>query len=459
MDDNKQFSLIDSFLQDTTPDYGNIGLKKPQKMDEQFTDASSQVDNAFLDQIGGRSEHTVVPSGRTAAGGRETKPIRDATTGDSALADAFRTLEAVDQHNELDVITDAEIANRVNYLLSLGHSPSRVASYAKKLAVEVQRDALKVPAAQSNTDETEAIAKTMGTDADYWEPNKFEMLGSAYIEPNFFRNSCKASFDKIKKEGHLHTLSVKKIAACPGCQYNNCGNCGLYSRPIVASASELKTVVKTALDKKGIKVTSTLKAALAQLRSGGEKEPQQLPYSRNTEKYVVRTAGDKQATVHKEASVEEIGTMVGSGIPLKDVYKTATAQYGKTSAMTAIKRYILGLKQSGAKIILAAIDCTLLKNKLATGNAIVGEKKCASCSYRNGMHCGLTGGTLLTFPGMDHVSSKHIVHAGVKDGHEVLFEFDLLDTGEDSPIEYKEVPEQADTDVILTRSSEINIED
>jgi hypothetical protein len=195
------------------------------------------------------------------------------------------------------------------------------------------------------------------------------------------------------------------------------------------------------------------------MHESGEKEAQALPYSRNTEKYVVRTAGDKQSMVHKEASVEEIGTMVSSGIPLKDVYKTAAAQYGKTSAMAAIKRYIIGLKKSGAKVVLAAIDCSLLKNKLATGNAIVGEGKCASCTYRNGMHCGLTGGTLLTFPGMDRVSSKHIAHEGVKDGREVLFEFDLLDTGEDSPIEYKEVPEQADTDVELTRSSEINIED
>jgi hypothetical protein len=440
MDDNKQFSLIDSFLQDVEPDYGNIGLKKPQKMDEQFTDASSQVDNAFLDQIGGRSEHTVVPSGRTAAGGRETKPIRDATTGDSALADAFKALGAVEQHNELDVLTDAEIKNRVNYLLSLGHKPSRVAGMMEKMA----ESALKVYDKKTTT---EFLKDQAG------------QAGLAYLEPNFYMNSCVASAKEIQKNGHLNAMSVKKIAACPGCKYNNCGNCTLYSRPIVASAKELETVVKANLKAKDIKIAGTLKSTLVKMHEGGEKEAQALPYSRNTEKYVVRTAGDKQSMVHKEASVEEIGTMVSSGIPLKDVYKTAAAQYGKTSAMAAIKRYITGLKKSGAKVVLAAVDCTLLKNKLATGNAIVGESKCASCSYRNGMHCGLTGGTLLTFPGMDRVSSKHIAHEGVKDGREVLFEFDLLDTGEDSPIEYKEVPEQADTDVELTRSSEINIED
>jgi hypothetical protein len=450
MTDN-QFSLIDSFLQGVEPDYGNIGLKKPVGMKEQFAaNEASQIDKAFLNEPGGA---------HTAAGAFEPKPIRDATTGDSALADAFRTLEAVDQHNEMDAVTDAEIENRVKFLLSLGHSPNRVASYVKKLAgeVRVQRDALKVPASQSNTAETAAMAENV--DADYWEPNKFEMLGSAYIEPNFFMNKCTASFDKIKKEGHLHALSVKKIAACEGCQYHNCGSCNLYNRPIVASASELKTVVLAALDQKGIKVTTTLKAALTQLRNGGEKTTQALPYNRNTEKYTIRTAGDKQALVHKEASVEEIGKMVQTGIPIKEVYKTAAAQYGKVSAISAIKRYIAGLRQSKAKIVLAALDCSLLKNKLATGNAIVGESKCASCSYRNGMHCGLTGGTLLSFPGMNRASSKHISHEGVKDGKQVLFEFDLLNTGEDSPIEYNEKETPEELNIELTRTSSIDIED
>ena len=39
---------------------------------------------------------------------RETKAIKDSTTGDSALADAFKTLGAVEGHNELDEVSDAE---------------------------------------------------------------------------------------------------------------------------------------------------------------------------------------------------------------------------------------------------------------------------------------------------------------------------------------------------------------
>jgi hypothetical protein len=171
-----------------------------------------------------------------------------------------------------------------------------------------------------------------------------------------------------------------------------------------------------------------------------------------------RTAGDKATIVEhrKEASVKEIQQMLATGIPIDQVYKNASAQYGKVSASSAIKKFINTLKQSKTKIVLAAIDCTLLKGKLATGNAIVGEKKCASCTYRNGMHCGLTGGTLLSFPGMNTVASNKISHEGVKDGREVLFEFDLLDTPENS-IEYIEAPDVLDVE--LTQSSKVDLND
>lgn len=442
---DEQFSLIDHLLGDTEPDFGAIGLSKPKQMGDQFKDLSkAEADDAFLNEIGGNSEHTIVPSGRTAAGPRETKPVKDATTGDSALADAFKTLGAVENHNELDALTEAEIKGRITYLLSLGHKPSRVAGYMNKLG--------------------ELKGFDRKQTAEFLE-SQAGQVGLAYIEPNFYMKSCEASFDKIKKEGHLNTMSVKKIAACEGCQFfNKCGSgasCNLYSRPIVASAQELKTVVTANLKQKGVKVAGSLRAALKQMHEGGAKEANPLPYHRTEEAYTVRSAGDKKAKINKEASVEEIGKMVGTGVPLQDVYKTAAAQYGKVSAMSAIKRYIAGLKGSKAKIVLAALDCSLLKNKLGTGNAIVGEKKCASCSYRNGMHCGLTGGTLLSFPGMDKASSKHIAHEGVKDGKQVLFEYDLLDKKEeDSEIHFndeKEKPE--DINVELTRTSQIDIED
>lgn len=435
-----QFSLIDHLLDDTEPDYGSLGLSKPKQMGDQFKELTkAEADDAFLNEIGGSSEHTIVPSGRTAAGSMEAKPVKDATTGDSALADAFKTLGAVENHNEMDELTESEIKGRITYLLSLGHKPSRVAGYMNKLG--------------------ELKGFDRKQTAEFLE-SQAGQNGLAYIEPNFYMKSCEASFEKIKKEGHLNTMSVKKIAACEGCQHFKCGNCNLYSRPIVASAQELKNVVTANLKQKGMKIAGSLRETLKQMHEGGAKEAAAVPYHRTEEAHTIRTAGDKKAAVHKEASVEEVGKMVSTGIPIKEVYKTAAAQYGKVSAMSAIKRYIAGLKQSKAKVVLAALDCSLLKNKLGTGNAIVGEKKCASCSFRSGMHCGMTGGTLLNFPGMDRVASKHIAHEGSKDGKQVLFEFDLLDKPEDSPLVYKDEEEKPeDINIELTRTSQIDIED
>jgi hypothetical protein len=47
----------------------------------------------------------------------------------------------------------------------------------------------------------------------------------------------------------------------------------------------------------------------------------------------------------------------------------------------------------------------------------------------------------------------------VKDGKQVLFEFDLLNTGEDSPIEYNEKETPEELNIELTRTSSIDIED
>jgi hypothetical protein len=66
--------------------------------------------------------------------------------------------------------------------------------------------------------------------------------------------------------------------------------------------------------------------------------------------------------------------------------------------------------------------------KLGARNAIIGAEKCGSCNFRNGMHCGLTGGTLLSFPGMSQTTSNKIARAGApEDGRSILKEFDLME--------------------------------
>lgn len=435
MSDN-QFSLIDEMLSENEPNWNDLGLSKPKQIGDQFKDMSkAEADDTFLNEIGGNSEHTIVPSARAASGAREPHPVKDSIKNDSALNDAFKTVAEVEGHNELDAITQSEAENRISYLLSLGHKPSRVAGYMEKLA------------------ELQLFDKK--TTAEFLE-SQAGQNGMAYIEPNFYMNSCDASFNEIQKNGKLNTLSVKKVAACKGCSHYKSGNCGLYCRPVVASAAELKKVAGDAVRSKGIK-TASLKSALKMMHEGTDSHQAKLP-SRSNLPVAVRTAGDKATIVRKEASAAELGKMLTSGIPVKDVYKTAAAQYGKVSAQAALKNYIAGLRKEKAKIVLAALDCSFLKGKLAASNAIVGEKKCASCSYRNGMSCGLTGGTLLSFPGMNKASSKKISHEGVKDGQQVLFEWELLDKPEDTEIEYREEETPEETNIELRTTSKIDIE-
>jgi hypothetical protein len=62
------------------------------------------------------------------------------------------------------------------------------------------------------------------------------------------------------------------------------------------------------------------------------------------------------------------------------------------------------------------------------------------------MHCGLTGGTLVSFPGMDKQSSNHKIAAGApKDGRAMLQEFDLTAAAKPVDIEINAAgPERAE---------------
>ena len=115
------------------------------------------------------------------------------------------------------------------------------------------------------------------------------------------------------------------------------------------------------------------------------------------------------------------------GHSLEKIYKQASAKFGTAQASKAVKEFIASLKRKPIKVALSQIDCRFLKNKLADHNPIIGASKCASCTYRNGMHCGLTGGTLLSFPGMDKTASNHKVGEGApEDGRTILAEYDLM---------------------------------
>lgn len=115
------------------------------------------------------------------------------------------------------------------------------------------------------------------------------------------------------------------------------------------------------------------------------------------------------------------------GHSLEKIFKSAAAKFGSAQADKAIKEFVASLKHKPIKVALSQIDCKFLKNKLADHNPIIGASKCGSCTFRTGMHCGLTGGTLLSFPGMDRTSSSHKIGAGApEDGRAILNEYDLM---------------------------------
>ena len=127
------------------------------------------------------------------------------------------------------------------------------------------------------------------------------------------------------------------------------------------------------------------------------------------------------------ASVNDIDVLNlhNEGRNIKEIFAKGVEMVGAGPAEKAIKTFIAKLKTGKTKIALSQIDCTLLGGKLSSSNAIHGAKKCASCTYRNGMHCGLTGGTLLDFPGMATAKANHRVLAGAPDGTSLINEFDM----------------------------------
>jgi hypothetical protein len=136
-----------------------------------------------------------------------------------------------------------------------------------------------------------------------------------------------------------------------------------------------------------------------------------------------------------------------AGHSVDKIYKAASVKYGSAQASKAIRDWAHNLKNTDTKIALSQIDCTVLKKmgvKLSSKNAIIGAEKCGSCSYRNGMHCGLTGGTLLSYPGMNQTASNKKVAVGAPvDGRSMLKEFDLMGKTAQADIDMAP-PERAD---------------
>ena len=297
--------------------------------------------------------------------------------------------------------TSTDIKQVASDLFHLGYTPSRVASELEKQA-------------ELHAWDRQLMSNTVKEMAG--------VVGYAYLEPNHFNDSCQDTIGKIQQKGKLGALSVKRIAACGNC--NKCVNkgthCSLFKLPIVASAKELKEVLEQHTGKRASKST------LAALHDGKNNGPKTAAPSAHISG-LVGGFGSIESKVEKTLTASHIASAVEAS-PLMAVYAALLPTYGKIATSKAIKQYVDGLKTSSSQVDVNHIDCVHLKGKLSSKNPIVGSSNCASCTKRCDMHCGLTGGTLLSFPGMDKVKSNKKAHAGSKEGHQILSEYQLEDS-------------------------------
>jgi len=330
-------------------------------------------------------------------------------------------------------VSNADIARYLKSLLNIGVTPNKVAEQLKKLA------------------EIELFNHEMSTRS---LNDNAGLIGMAYIEPNTYMDkesptymregvpSKKSSADCVRqhkafqRDGiKVRAKSVKQVSSCEGCTYfaKNGGQkqCNLYHLPIVGNKQELTQIINKMTA--GVP-TGSKRAALVQIANS---EGRQVTIPKKSEMFSrvpampvyrsVEGAREDYKVSNKEFTAGHVEKLHIAGHSLEKIYCAAVkhSKIGSVKATKAVKEFIASLKTKGTKIALSQIDCTFLKNKLGVKNAIIGAEKCASCVYRQGMHCGLTGGTLLSFPGMDKQSSNYKVAADATDGRKMLADWEL----------------------------------
>jgi hypothetical protein len=413
-------SIIDQILDDVAPSYENT--KEEKGNGDAIRSITKDKSDNLLSELGGKSHHTVVPSGIIA----NREDWRDQTSKSfddgSVLASALKAAsgESIDGL-EKKMLSDKEIQSKIDAMLHLGWNPDRVGQNLNKIA--------------------ELAVFNRGLAADYLN-DRAGLVGLSYIEPNHFMKSsgskgCIETFNKIKREGTLKAASVKKTSACDSCSHCAGNRCTLYRLPIVASNQELQTVVNQVTARVGKKAS---KQALVDIHNGAQEESNTMA-PRVQSDYSIRSAGDKQVAEETVITATDFRKAIEAGKSFNEAFVEARSKAGTLKAKNAAKNYINELKKTGSKVNLDRIDCKYLTGKLASKNAIVGSKKCAGCTFRTGMHCGMTGGTLLTFPGLDRVNTNKNASENVEYDGNTLNSQVGLDTSvqQDFQVEIKEI--------------------
>ena len=331
---------------------------------------------------------------------------RPFTVEDSLMHDILKSASGKAEDVGKVARSDEQMHSRIADLLHMGKSPVAISAHLDKVA------------------EMEIFDRNS---SDEFLKGQSGLMGLTYIEPNHFnQKSCTASLRHIKNHGgQVNAASVKRIAACSGCadcKKNPDGTCrcGTYKLPIVSSAPEAQQVVAALTHGTG------KKAALVARHNKAFASSETVQVDRLVERPTTVIAGSGSLSKFdvvtvKEAAAEFTPKMVQASInegkTLQEVYAAGKKAHGSALTERVVRTYLDALKKTGSRVNLASLDCKLLKGRLTASETILGKPACKTCTLRNGMHCAFTGGTLLTYPGMESAGAKT---ASVKDGVEIM---------------------------------------
>jgi hypothetical protein len=474
-------ALIDEMLADFRPASGlDPAVTSGLRRGLDFNALSATADQGILDDLFGGGEHksasaqTANRSGLVAANGNwrqspaarraqettyDAKPFtKDDVEGgnednavtaamdDSIMGDVMKHASAEDPQSLKDLgksyISPGDIKQFITTSLTLGQTPIQVFASLRRMAAEAVFD--NVP-------------------MDAFLKDQSGLMGMAYIEPNKFNKDCKASLNHIRSNGVLRAASVKQIAACSGCsecKANPDGSkkCAVYNKPIVGNATELGRVVAS------LTGGTMKKADLVAKHNGSTAAPSTPGHgpnviaSRTAPVTQPKVAGNQNGisrfdsaefrTANSTFTPAAVVASLNEGTSFARIFAAAKLEHGTQAAEKVCRAFLDTLKGSQQRVNLASLDCTLLKRRLASSETILGASKCASCTLRQGMHCGLTGGTLLSYPGMGQDSSSRRTAAmtpQVKDGVQSMRDLGMAEP--ELTIEFRAPRQMMDVDV------------
>jgi hypothetical protein len=511
-------SVIDAILDDVTPDPQDSTLTEGIHRGEDFRDISTdEADVEFLDALAGESDHTAVPGGGVTAAVRNQENWRGRSAGvadnnDSLLGTAMGRISGQKAGSDgIPTMSDAEVKAKITAALHLGISPAKIAAgletvnrvFNKQFAHDfLESHAGGMGLSYLNPDhfgsctKSHEFIKAKGGSIKAASVTRIAACGSCQKcsngRCNLYKLPIVASVDEARKVIIAKFNTTKKAALK---EIHNGGQ--QPPAEVVSTRSHANAVVRTAGDKMTVAErpespvqgriallaskmdagmdlqaafeavreehgTPTANAALKAFQAAEKKAtgPARIVHE---ERVFTRTAAHEVVSIRgtaKEAEVttiQDVAKLITAGHNFSQAYSLVRGRIGSQQAGKVFGQFLADLKKTGGKVNLEQIDCTFLKGKLASSNAIVGAKKCAGCSYRcAGMHCGLTGGTLLSFPGMDRARSKQASYEGVQDGVQDMASYDMQ--ADAMEIEFNDGPGDTLLGVEIPATSRVDVE-